>query len=52
MHGRRSRHKDVDIAFIIVPIESETTVEGAGPVNGEIEVSLDGVREEVLGVCF
>jgi hypothetical protein len=36
-------HGDVDISFVVVPVEGETTVEVAGPVDSQVVVGSDGV---------
>jgi hypothetical protein len=36
-------HGDIDIAFVIVPIEGKVAVKGAGPVDGEFIVGFDCV---------
>jgi hypothetical protein len=33
-----SWHGDIDISFIVVPVDGEATVECAGSVNGQIAV--------------
>ena len=41
-----------DIAFLVlVPVEREAAVEGAGPFDGETVVGLEGV-DEVLSIGF
>jgi hypothetical protein len=36
-------HGDIDIAFVVVPIEGKAAVKGAGPVDGELIVGFDCV---------
>ena len=44
-------HGDINVAFVVVPIDSEAAVEVAGPVDGEFVVGFDGI-DEMLGVGF
>ena len=44
-------HGDVNISFVVVPVESETAVEVAGPVDSQVVVGSDGV-DEMRGVGF
>jgi hypothetical protein len=36
-------HGDIDIAVVVVPIEGDAAVKGAGPVNGQLIVCCDRV---------
>jgi hypothetical protein len=37
-------HRDIDIAFVVVPIKSKAALKGAGPVNVEFIVGFDHVH--------
>ena len=40
-------HGEVNSAFVIVPFDSDTTVERAGPVTSELILGADGVEKMV-----
>jgi len=40
-------HGEVDGAFVIVPLESDTAVEGAGPIAGELVLGSNCIEEMV-----
>ena len=42
-------HGDVDISFVIVPVEGKTAVQFSGPVDGQVVVNFDGF-DEMRGV--
>ena len=45
-------HGDVNISFVVVPVESETAVEVAGPVDSQVvAVGLD-IVDGMRGVSF
>jgi hypothetical protein len=46
-----SWHGDVDVSFVIVPVECEATAEGAVPINGKFVVGFECVNQ-MLGVGF
>ncbi len=46
-----SWHGYVDVTFVVVPIESESTIEGALPIDGEFVMGFDGV-DEMKGISF
>jgi hypothetical protein len=44
-------HGDVDVSFVVVPVEGQTAIECAGPVDGQGIIFLEGVYQ-VIGVGF
>jgi len=49
--GDVTRHREVDVALVIVPVELETKVLGAGPILGELIFGGKGGKE-VIGIVF
>ena len=49
--GDITRHGEVDIAVVVVPVKLETKVLGAGPILGEIIFGGEG-GEEMISICF
>jgi hypothetical protein len=42
---------DVNISFVVVPVEGETAVQFAGPVDSQVGMGFDGF-DEMCGVGF
>ena len=47
-----SRHGDVNVAIVVVPIECDAAEKGSVPVDGDCFVILLECRDKVLGVRF